>query len=78
MKRIVFDNLNDRQGKNKGEEFKDMLKDSGVTLHNDDNYGDNFPVVGKEGMPGGGLKHQFKPSSYKFQFQHFDWFLKHK
>ena len=45
-KRIVFDNLNDIQGKNKGEEFKDMLKDSGVILHENDNYADDNNFYG--------------------------------
>ena len=45
-KRIVF-NLNDIQGNKKEEEFKDMLKVSGVTLHENDNYADDNNFYGK-------------------------------
>ena len=41
MKRIVFD-IGNIKGKNKEEEFKDMLHDSGVTLHDNDNYGSYY------------------------------------
>ena len=40
MKRIVLD-IKDIQGNKKEEEIRGMLIDSGVTLHKDDNYGDN-------------------------------------
>ena len=42
MKRIVFNNLNEIQGKNKNDNFKNILQDSGVTLHDNDNYGSNY------------------------------------
>ena len=38
MKRIVFDNLRGIKGKNNEEDFKDILQDSGVTLHDNNNY----------------------------------------
>ena len=46
-KRIVFNNLGSIKGNNKVEELKDMLQDTGVTLHDNDNdnyhYGGTIP-----------------------------------